>query len=161
LRWANTAQAIPKPWLCAEALHWLRAVFRAGEIGDILNSLQGQQNNTSSAEAADSKLAQFDSKLSWASSMTLYGLKDLCREGREGRDLQEDLVLDFVLLPQMMKMQNLWMYSGSRQYAIRYAGMSSDVPEVCSVLELPALLGSCKNRWMLKRWAICCTVCRA
>jgi hypothetical protein len=40
-------------------------------------------------------------------------------------------------------------------------GMSSDVPEVRSVLGmLPALSGSCREPWNIQTWAIC-TVCRA
>jgi hypothetical protein len=48
---------------------------------------------------------------------------------------------------------------GNMMYGMQ--GMSSDVPEVRSVLGmLPRLLGSFKE-WMLRQWEICCTVCRA
>jgi hypothetical protein len=48
---ANTAQAIPKPWLCT-ALSLKLFVAREGrlqgrEIGDILNSLQGKRSRIS------------------------------------------------------------------------------------------------------------------
>jgi hypothetical protein len=79
-----------------EALRGSEGRLQGREIGDILNSLRGKRSritHSSSAEAADSKLAQFDSEaFNDSLSMTLYRL-DLCRKGAEEERLQEDLVL--------------------------------------------------------------------
>jgi hypothetical protein len=65
--------------------------------------------------------------------------------GAEEERLQEDLVLrGFACAP--ADDEKMRRASERKQYAVWYAGASSDVPEVCVFARTPALLGSYKNR---------------
>jgi hypothetical protein len=121
----------PKPWRCALSLKlsWLQGRLQ-GEIGDILNSLQGKRskNNTFTSSAGlllTPKWRTLTQAFYDESSMTLYAM--LCRKGSK-KDLQEDLVLqDFCMITPAddEDARTLDVTVGN---LMRYAGMSSDVP---------------------------------
>jgi hypothetical protein len=122
LAMGNTAQAIGHGLggALTEALGGSEGRLQGREIGDILNSLQGQTQQNKHIQALlkllTPKLAQFDSKLSMISlSMTLYRLRTFV-VGAEERKICKNFSSAGLLrvLPQMMRKVQGLLVAGSR-----------------------------------------------